>query len=279
MTWKRKLTIGGSALAVVIGATLVWAQVANISSKFVAGELVFYEVSTGDALMTIGTAGLTMGPAMDGIVFEGATDDASETTLAVQDPTADITARIRTDKADTYEILTMPDGDVATGFFNPAANPSADVSITPSGDNAMLCVRKYLPHWLTVANARVLNDIVTDSGADETLGVAIYEDADAGVQLTEGTSADATTDVAQTVDVANVTLGPGFYRWCGCATDVSGSVFGGGELVDDEALDYMNLGQVYVGEAANACVAGNPPATTGALSAVDNGIIGVMYGP
>lgn len=213
------------------------------------------------------------------VVFEGATADAFETTLTVTDPTADISVRIRDDKADTYEILTMPDADVTGGFFNPASSPSGDVSITPSGDNKLLCVRKYLPQWLTVANARVLNDILSDSGADDTVAVAIYEDADAGVKLAGGQSDDASADAVEIIDVTDVNLGPGFYRWCGCAQDVTGSVFGGGELVDDEALDYMNSGQVYVGEAANDCTAGATPATTGVLSAVDNGIIGVMYGP
>ena len=213
------------------------------------------------------------------VVYEGATADAFETTVSVADPTADITLQWRDDKADTYHPLTQPDGDLTGGFFNPAASPSGDVSITTSGDNKMLCVRKFLPYWLTIANARVLNDILTDSGADDTQAVAIYEDADAGVQLTEGQSDDATTDAVEIINVADVTLGPGMYRWCGCSQDVTGSIFGGGELVDDEALDYMNSGQVYIGEAANDCVAGDPPATTGALSAIDNGIIGVMYGP
>lgn len=174
-------------------------------------------------------------------------------------------------------------GGAATGihYYLPPA-PAGDVSITPSGDNKLICYRHYVPYGVTVTSARVLNDILTDSGADETLAIGIYVDADAGALLSSGKSDDATTDAVEilTMSPAAVTIGPGMYRICGCAQDVSGSVFGGGQLVDDEFLDFANVaGDVVVGEAANDCTTGTVPATTGVLSAVDNGIIGVRLGP
>ena len=175
------------------------------------------------------------------------------------------------DKADTYNFLTQPDGDLTGGHFMSPANGAAD-AVTTAGDNVMLCEVIHLPMWLTVANAYVRFVVASDTGSDETLAIAIYENADAGVQLTEGVGADSTTTENVVIDVTDVTLGPGMYRFCGCAQDISGGAFHA-ETRDDEYIDIMNQGAVKFGTAANACVAGNPPTLTGALTTRDDNAI------
>lgn len=171
-------------------------------------------------------------------------------------------------------------GTVTTAIYTLPPNPDADVSITPSGDNAVICYRHYMPFGVNVQNARMLNDILTDSGSDETVAFAIYPDADDGSAITSGKSDDATTDAVEVLDMSpDAVVGPGMYRFCACAQDVTGSILGAGQLVDDEFLDFANVGGVVVGEAANDCTTGTMPSTTGALSAVDNGIFGVKIGP
>ena len=204
------------------------------------------------------------------IVMEGTTLDASETTLAVEDPTADVTYEFQTDAADTYEVLAMPDGDVTGGHFIWPLSTTAD-AVTTTTDNAMLCERLFFPMNLTVANAYVLGVVGTDSGSDETLAFAIYNDADAGTQVTEGVGSDLTTTALVTIDVTDATIGPGMYRFCWCAQDISGAAFHA-ETRDDEAIDVMNDDAVVFGTAANPCVTGNPPATTGALTTADDNV-------
>lgn len=184
--------------------------------------------------------------------------------------------------AGTTVALRANNGGAASGaIWSLPPSPAADVSITPSGDNKVICWRGYIPYGFTATTARMLNDIATDSGSDETLGIGIYPDSDSGAAIATGQSDDATTDAVEaiTLSPAAQVVGPGMYRVCACAQDVSGSVIGGGQLVDDEFLDFGNAGDVIVGEAANDCTAGAMPSTTGALSAVDNGIIGVKFGP
>lgn len=203
-----------------------------------------------------------------GLVFEGATADGSETTLAVADPTADITIQFRTDSADTYYALTMPDGDITSGHFQMPDNGGADTDLTMT-DEALYVYRVYIPNWITVANVYARTTQGADvAGSDDILGVAIYEDADAGAQLTEAVSADITATANVTFNVTDVTLGPGFYRIAVCSGDGSGATFVA-DTTDDEFIDVANLGTVTIGTGANACVSGNPPATTGAVSTAD----------
>jgi len=204
----------------------------------------------------------------DSLVFEGATADASEASIAAADVTADVALQIADDAADTYYILTQPDGDVTGGFF--AWPPiGGDDAVTTTTDETMLCEVIYLPQWLTVANVYLRGVVGADSASDDTISFAIYENADAGAQLTEATGADLSATANVTLDVTDVTLGPGMYRFCGCAQDVSGAAFHAATL-DDETVDIMNLGAVTFGTAANVCVAGDPPATTGALTTADD---------
>ncbi len=176
--------------------------------------------------------------------------------------------QLRNDKADTYYPLTNPDGDISGGHWLHPAIGAAD-TVTTTTDNAMLCQVLYLPMWLNATVVDVLGVVGTDSGTDETLAFAIYENADAGVQLTEGVGADLTTTALVAINITDVVLGPGMYRMCACAQDISGAAFHATTL-DDESIDVMNAVAVTFGTSANACVTGNPPDTTGALTTADD---------
>jgi len=216
-------------------------------------------------------SGFTFYEDFDSIIIEGSTDDGNEVVVEWADPQADYTFNWRSDLADTYHPLTQPDGDVTGGVFISPAVGGDDV-VTTSGDNVMLCQVTHLPMWLTVANVYLRGVVGADSGSDDTISFAIYENADAGVQLTEATGSDLAATANVTLNVTDVTLGPGMYRMCGCAQDVSGAAFHAATL-DDETIDVLNIGSVTFGTAANACVSGNPPDTTGSLTTADDNMI------
>jgi hypothetical protein len=114
--------------------------------------------------------------------------------------------------------------------------------------------------------------LLIDGGAiaaADIVGIAVYEDADAGTQLTTGTG-DGTAAGLEAVDVTDVTLSPGFYRFAICTSDNTNMNFAG-TLLDDEQIDVISgvAGQLAMGSGANACVAGVPPTTTGALTTQD----------
>ena len=207
-----------------------------------------------------------------GFVFEGSDADTEELTFTTQDLTADITARFHDDKVDTYEILTMPDGDVAGGaFVMPPFGVAATDNDMAMTDNTLYVYRMYIPQWITVANIYAsATQGAQIAGSDDILGVAIYEDADAGVDLGSAASADFTATALVTFDVTDVTLGPGMYRIAVCSGDADGIAYVAADPVDDEAIDVYNSGSVVMlGTGANACVAGDPPTTTGALTTAD----------
>jgi hypothetical protein len=74
----------------------------------------------------------------------------------------------------------------------------------------------------------------------------------------------------EAVDVTDVSLYPGFYRFAICTSDQTNMLFAG-TLLDDEQIDIISgvAGQIAMGSAANPCVAGVPPTTTGAVSTAD----------
>ena len=216
----------------------------------------------------------------NGLVFEGATGgaDAFEITLSPGDATADVTYLLRADLAATYHVLAIPAADVTAGFWQIPGWGSSDVDLTMA-DNTMYVYRLYLPQYVTVANIYARGTQGADiAAADDLLGIAVYEDADAGADLGSATSADfaATADVI--FNITDVTLGPGFYRIGVCSGDASGISYVA-ETLDDEFIDVANAGAVTIGTAANACVAGDPPTTTGALTTADINIPVLKLGP
>jgi len=219
------------------------------------------------------------------IIFEGATGgNAVEFMLQPQDPTADLLinlvdhnygqAAYNGTELD-YVVPMTPVIHAASGYFSipPLFTHTEDVVMdSTTGANSLYVFRMYLPYQLTISDASVL---LVDGGAlaaADIVGVAIYEDADAGVQITTGTG-DGTAAGLETVALTDVTLYPGFYRFAVCSSDAV-NLHLAGTLFDDEHIDIVSgvAGDIAFGVGGNACVAGVPPATTGAIATDDEAI-------
>jgi hypothetical protein len=210
------------------------------------------------------------------IIFEGATGaDAFETILTVQDPTVGDDTYTLIDRAlaaDTYEVLAVPDGTWTTGNLIWGEYTDASAAFA-NADNVMVVQRIYIPHTVTVTHIDMLNiDVANASAGDNTIAAAIYYDADAGAQIVEliGATDDGAGNATglYTLDIADTTLHPGWYRIGFCAQDASDNDIEGHTANADVLLVYgagAATGELY-SEATNACVAGNPAATTGALA-------------
>lgn len=213
-----------------------------------------------------------------GVRAEGATADAHEIVIDMTDATADIAYQFMADAADTYYVTYTPDGELTTSYFTipPAFTHTEDGTLTSDGDNIMYVVRTYVPFPITVTKIAFLQVDLNALAAGDIAGVAIYEDADDGVNLTEKTSAGA-AGLTQ-ADVTDVTLKPGFYRFAFCTSDASEQGFHG-TLQDDETIDLISgvTGDITFGRATNPCVTGDPPDTTGALVSDDVGIPVALY--
>lgn len=226
---------------------------------------------------TVGAANSVWGIS-NSLVFEGATADGSELTMTLADPTAAITISWANDLAGTYRPLTNIAADVTGGVWVIPEVGAVDVDLTMT-DNTLYVYRLYLNHWQTVANIYITATQGADiAGSDDLIGVAIYEDADAGTQLLEAISTDFAATGNQILNNTDATLGPGFYRVAVCSGDGSGIV-NVAQTLDDEYIDVVNQGAVVIGTAANACVAGDPPTTTGALSTADINMPILKFGP
>jgi hypothetical protein len=203
--------------------------------------------------------------------WEGATENGFEIILTAADSTiADDTYQLpdRAIAADTYVVHATPDGDLTTGYlmFAPGLPESAD-AVTGGADNVMYVLVRYVPFPITVETVKMTVE-GADSAADDTVAVAVYYNADAGAQIAEIQSADQAGAANLNLDIPDFTLQPGFYRFAWCSQDITGadSV---SFLLDDQYIDVLNATTVFWGTAANACVAGNPEATTGALTSSD----------
>jgi len=209
-----------------------------------------------------------------GVVFEGAGVDAFETIITAEDPTIGVHTYSFMDRAlaaDTYNVIATPDGEMVTGNLYYGEYTDA-VAAAANADNVMLVKRAYVPHPITVVQIDTLNiDLANVSAADNTIAVAIYADADAGVQIVE--LVGATDDGAgaatglYSLDIADTTLLPGWYRFAFCAQDASDNDI---ELhqTNADVLLIHGAGAApgeFTSTATNPCVAGDPPATTGAL--------------
>ena len=267
-TTTGRLEISGSTSGTIslLPANAAGTYTLTLPSTSTAAAL-FYSTLTTNA---IDVANSVWGVSA-GLTFEGSDADTEELFLTLADPTADITISFRDDLAGTYHPLTNITADVTGGvFIMPPFGIAATDNDMTMADNTMYVYRVYIPQWITVANIYAKGTQGGDVAAsDDLLGVAIYEDADAGADLASSTSADFTATADVTFDVTNVTLGPGMYRIAVCSGDGSGVSFVAGDPLDDEAIDVYNLGAVTIGTAANACVAGDPPTTTGALTTAD----------
>jgi len=212
------------------------------------------------------------------IRWEGATADTEEFTLTVSDPTADVTVihRAGLDSADTYHVLVVPDGELTTSdFLNPLTANTVAFGSASNADDVLLVQRFYLPYPLTVISVDITNtDLANASAGDNTIAVGIYEDADGGAQIVEviGPTDDTANAVvnAYTMNIADTTFEPGWYRIAFCAQDTTDNDIGSQTLHADVLLVFGGSTGEIVGTAANPCVDGNPPATTGAITGAAN---------
>ncbi len=176
--------------------------------------------------------------------------------------------------ADTYIPLAIPDGQMATGYYSipPLFTHTEDVTMTVGANERLIVMRQFVANPVTISDAAV---ILVDGGAiaaGDIVGIAVYEDADAGVQLSTGTG-DGTAAGLEEVALTDVTLYPGFYRFGICTSDDTNMNFAG-TLLDDEHIDIISgiAGDIAFGSGANPCVVGVPPATTGALTTQNEAI-------
>jgi hypothetical protein len=215
------------------------------------------------------------------IWWEGATGaNAFETVLTVEDPTVGIDTYQLADHAlaaDTYVVNAVPDIAETTGNLYYGEYTDA-VAAAAAGDNVMIVKRIYIPHIVTVIQVDILNiDIANGTAGDNTIAVSIWNDADAGVQIVElvGATDDGGGNATglYSLDIADTVLHPGWYRIGFCAQDVSDNDIEVHQAQADILLIWGAgaAASEFTGTAANACVAGNPAATTGVITqAADN---------
>jgi hypothetical protein len=121
---------------------------------------------------------------------------------------------------------------------------------------------------MTITEAVLYEYEVAAAGATDYMGVGIFYDADAGVQITLGASVYAADGAALVIDVADVTVLPGWYRFCACQNDVSAQDWlGVAQTAVVTAVFNETVSEIRYGLATNACT-GNAvmPATTGAIA-------------
>ena len=157
--------------------------------------------------------------------------------------------------------------DLTTATFFYPQDFGVDIAITPSGANAGLVVRAYVPFPITVAQAVLGLEDLSAADTSDIVGFAIYRDADAGEQLYTDNSPWAAS-AGTVMNGTDVTLQPGMYRFYFCSSDATNLGYTGTTL-DDEVQDiFSDAGSdVFIATTANACTAGVPPTTTGALTA------------
>ena len=215
------------------------------------------------------------------IWFEGpAGADAFESILTVEEPTVALNRFQFMDRLggpavgdDVYQVTAVPDITETTGnlFYG---QDDAAVGAAAQADDVMIVRRIYVPHAITVTNVDLLNiDLANVSAADNTISVAIYFDADDGVQIVEqigvtDDGAGAATGL-YTINITDTLLLPGWYRVGMCAQDASDNDI----EVQVAQADILTLvaGGALASEftstaAANPCVAGDPEPVTGVLT-------------
>lgn len=176
------------------------------------------------------------------------------------------------DDDDTYYGIIVPDDTVTSSFYYlpgsayPISGAAAEDALANDLEN--VCYRAFLPYPMTITEAVVYEMQVASAGASDYLGVGIFEDADAGTQLTLGATVYAADGAALVINVTDVTLKPDFYRFCACQTDVSAQDWVGyAQDTGEAAVMNETVSELSFGLATNACTGSAVmPATTGAIA-------------
>lgn len=212
----------------------------------------------------------------NGMVWEGSDADTEEVTISVIDPTADQTYSFRNKAADTYWFMVEQDGGLSASSLNfPAAAylapGGAEAEDPLASDLEVVCYRYQQPFTMLVTEAVVYEAQVASAGATDYIGVAIYADADAGAQVTEGASVYAADGAALVIDLTDATLEQGYwYRLCASQNDVSAQDwFGYPQGTAQIAVqgDTPASESNFFGTANDSTGNADMPATTGAMEA------------
>lgn len=126
------------------------------------------------------------------------------------------------------------------------------------GANSLLCAVYEVP---ATVNATTIAAGFTGTG---NCGVAVYENDTAGAQLAEHTDTCPNPGILSATVSAYTLAAGALYRFCVCA-DTGGTTYL--QLQAKEVSQLADAFTVAVGVGSNSCTAGNPPATTGTLSA------------
>lgn len=208
------------------------------------------------------------------LIFEGATGgNAFEIEVEAQDSTVAIDTYVLVDQAlaaANYTVHASAEAELATRDFMypPAIVQVASLFMTSDANDDMYCHRMYIPMPITLGNMAMWLEDGGGLAAGDILGVALYYDADAGVQITVG-QGDGTAAGLENVALAAATIQPGTYRICACTDDAANMLLGAMAITDADWNALDAAGVVTYGVATNTCTNGVPPATTGAMAADD----------
>jgi hypothetical protein len=164
--------------------------------------------------------------------------------------------------------------DSPTAILSPTTViPSVQATESFNSANTLVC-NDWVP-MLGITSATKLAWKVT--GSSTTSGVAVYSNG-GGTQLAVASATG--TGIQSATGLTPFTLAPGgLYRTCWCATSAStfaaAAVRLAGFPFNPIDLLFNTFGN-HAGTAANPCVAGVPPATTGTLTSASDSFLVVL---
>lgn len=150
--------------------------------------------------------------------------------------------------------------------------------------NTLRCADFVPAMGITSATQLYIRTGSSSPSADATVGVAIYN-ADGSSQIVEDTATyhNATTNedilfTTPTPSSFSLTAGT-MYRLCWCSSAATGSYQAAG-LTTSVAEPFANAFTTHqgTGDGSHLCSSGDPPSTTGTLSAASFGVIMVKLG-
>jgi hypothetical protein len=208
------------------------------------------------------------------IWFEGATANAFEIVITAEDATVGVQNQLIPDRAvaDSFYFTTTHDGEItASQFFLPTqaglpADAAAAAEDALAADLDMVCYRAFLPYPMTLTEATIY-EYAVGAGAGTYMGLGVYEDDDAGALLSVGSTVYAADGAALVVDMTDVDLFPGWYRWCGCQQTVANQDWLGiAQTAVVTAVYNETVSELRYGQGADCTGNAVAPAATGALA-------------
>ena len=143
--------------------------------------------------------------------------------------------------------------------------------------NVLYCAA--VPAYKTFTGTKFAGDVYT-ADAGSTTGFGIYPDANGGTALATVSGSSAAIAVITGTGFSIPLVVGTYYRICACTTSTlvrytsARTLVAGGTFASQN--DLMNAATPMIGTAANACTAGVPPSTTGAITANNNVAIPIV---